>query len=102
MKHFSMIRSFHAADLLTMAKRRLRRAGDLPGHAFQATGGAALWIAAALAPLALVFDVLDGRARPPAPTASRRSPRARFARRSSSRSASRRRRSPTRSGSTPH
>jgi CDP-diacylglycerol--serine O-phosphatidyltransferase len=62
MKHFSMIRSFHAADLFTMANGGCGVVAVF--HAMQYQGGgsrAALWIAAALIPLAIVFDVLDGR-----------------------------------------
>ena len=62
MKHFSMIRSFHAADLFTMANGGCGVLAVF--HAMQYHGGgshAALWIAAALIPLAIVFDVLDGR-----------------------------------------
>jgi CDP-diacylglycerol--serine O-phosphatidyltransferase len=62
MKHFSMIRSFHAADLLTMANGGCGVLAVF--HAMQHHGGGsatALWIAAALIPLAVVFDVLDGR-----------------------------------------
>lgn len=61
-KHFSMIRSFHLADLITIgngccgmgavfqAMRFLRE--QAPMH---------IYIAAALIPLAIVLDVLDGR-----------------------------------------
>jgi CDP-diacylglycerol--serine O-phosphatidyltransferase len=62
MKHFSMLRSFHAADLLTMANGACGVLAVF--HAMQFHGGgdrAALAIAAALIPLAIVFDVLDGR-----------------------------------------
>lgn len=62
MKHFSMIRSFHAADLLTMANGGCGVLAVFHAMRFHAGGDpAALWIAAALVPLALVFDVLDGR-----------------------------------------
>ena len=61
MKHFSMIRSFHAADLLTMANGGCGVLAIFHAMQFHASGGAALWVAAALVPLAIVFDVLDGR-----------------------------------------
>ena len=61
-KHFSMIRSFQLADLFTIANgccglaamfHSMRYVDSLePGH---------LYLAAALIPLAVVFDVLDGR-----------------------------------------
>lgn len=61
-KHFSMLRSFHLADLLTIANGccgilAIFHAmqfieNDKPGR---------LWIAAALIPLAAIFDLLDGR-----------------------------------------
>ena len=62
MKHFSMIRSFHGADLLTMANGGCGVLAVFHAMQFHGDGGvAALWIAAALVPLAIVFDVLDGR-----------------------------------------
>ena len=61
MKHFSMIRSFHAADLFTMANGGCGVLAVFQAMQFHAGGGAALWVAAALVPLAIVFDVLDGR-----------------------------------------
>jgi CDP-diacylglycerol--serine O-phosphatidyltransferase len=61
-KHFSMIRSFHLADFLTLGNAAcgaaaifltMRYAASLdPRHFF---------LAAAMAPLAFLFDVLDGR-----------------------------------------
>lgn len=61
-KRFSMIRSFHLADLFTIGNgccgiaavfHAMRYVDSLePGH---------LYVAAALIPLAVVFDVLDGR-----------------------------------------
>lgn len=62
MKHFSMLRSFHTADLFTMANGGCGVLAVF--HAMQFHGGGghyALWIAAALVLLAIVFDVLDGR-----------------------------------------
>ncbi len=62
MKHFSMIRSFHTADLLTMANGGCGVLAVFHAMQFHANGNpVALWIAAALIPLAIVFDVLDGR-----------------------------------------
>ena len=62
MKHFSMLRSFHAADLFTMANGGCGVLAIFGAMRFRADGEAsALWIAAALVPLAIVFDVLDGR-----------------------------------------
>jgi CDP-diacylglycerol--serine O-phosphatidyltransferase len=62
MKHFSMIRGFHAADLFTMANGGCGVLAVFHAMQHLAGGGAAaLWIAAALIPLAVVFDVLDGR-----------------------------------------
>jgi CDP-diacylglycerol---serine O-phosphatidyltransferase len=61
-RHFSMLRGFHLADFFTLGNAACGVGGvflalaymasDLPAHFF---------IAAALAPAALVFDVLDGR-----------------------------------------
>jgi CDP-diacylglycerol--serine O-phosphatidyltransferase len=62
MKHFSMIRSFHVADLFTMANGGcgvLAVFFAMRALATDASGW--LWAAAALVPLAIVFDVLDGR-----------------------------------------
>lgn len=62
MKHFSMLRSFHAADLFTMANGACGVLAIFEAMRFRAEGAAAaLWTAAALVPLAVVFDVLDGR-----------------------------------------
>lgn len=62
MKHFSMIRSFHAADLFTMANGGCGVVAVFQAMQFRATGArGALWLAVALVPLAIVFDVLDGR-----------------------------------------
>ena len=60
--HFSMIRGFHLADVFTLGNAAcgvaavLMAMRSLAGHD---TGG--LLVAAAFAPAALVFDVLDGR-----------------------------------------
>jgi len=62
MKHFSMIRSFHAADLFTMANGGCGVLAVFHAMQFHAGGERfALWIATALIPLAIIFDVLDGR-----------------------------------------
>ena len=61
-KHFSMIRSFHLADLFTIANGCCGVAALFEAMKFLATQ--ARWhldLAALLIPLALVFDVLDGR-----------------------------------------
>ncbi len=61
-RHFSMIRGFHLADLFTIGNgfcgvgaifASLRYVGGAPAWH--------LWLAAALVPLAIVFDFLDGR-----------------------------------------
>lgn len=62
MKHFSMLRSFHAADLFTIANGCCGMLAVFSAMRALADGdGRALYIAAALVPLAIVFDVLDGR-----------------------------------------
>src|SRR5262250_2976377 len=61
-RHFSMIRSFHLADLFTIANGFCGVAAIFEAMRFLA--GQDRWhiyAAAALIPLALVFDVLDGR-----------------------------------------
>src|SRR6185436_17790875 len=61
-RHFSMIRGFHLADLFTLANAGCGVASIFASMTFVATGPmSAFFVAAALAPLALVFDVLDGR-----------------------------------------
>lgn len=61
-RHFSMIRSFHLADFLTLANAACGVASILLAMAYKggAPQGYFYW-SAAMAPLALVFDVLDGR-----------------------------------------
>jgi len=61
-KHFSMIRGFHLADLFTLANAACGMGGVLLAMAFVGSQslGHFLW-AAAMAPAAFVFDVLDGR-----------------------------------------
>ena len=61
-RHFSMIRSFHLADLFTMANGFCGVAAIF--EAMKYLSGHDAWrayLAALLIPLALVFDVLDGR-----------------------------------------
>jgi CDP-diacylglycerol--serine O-phosphatidyltransferase len=61
-RHFSMIRGFHLADLFTLANAGCGMASLFASMTFVATGPmAAFFVAAGLAPLALVFDALDGR-----------------------------------------
>jgi len=60
-KHFSMIRSFQLADLFTIANGCCGMGAIFHAMRFQDAGlPRHLWIAAALVPLALLFDVLDG------------------------------------------
>lgn len=61
-RHFSMIRGFHLADFFTLANAACGVGGVLAAMHYVATGAlGAFMLAAALAPAALVFDVLDGR-----------------------------------------
>ena len=61
-KHFSMIRAFHLADVFTLANAACGVAGVGMAMRALATGRIGdLLIAAAFAPAALLFDVLDGR-----------------------------------------
>ena len=61
-KHFSMIRSFHLADFLTLGNAACGAAGVFLAMRYLQSGEAAhLLIAAAMAPAAFAFDVLDGR-----------------------------------------
>ena len=60
--HFSMIRGFHLADLFTLGNAACGVAGVLMAMRFLASRDRAdLLVAAAFAPAALLFDVLDGR-----------------------------------------
>ena len=62
MKHFSMIRGFHMADFFTLANAACGALMVFFAAATTATHSAAhFYAAAAMAPAALVFDVLDGR-----------------------------------------
>jgi CDP-diacylglycerol--serine O-phosphatidyltransferase len=61
-RHFSMLRDFHLADLFTFANGFCGVAALFASMRFLATGDRRyLYGAALLVPLALVFDVLDGR-----------------------------------------
>jgi len=61
-RHFSMIRGFHLADLFTLANAGCGVCSLFASMSFVAAGQmAAFFGAVALAPLALVFDALDGR-----------------------------------------
>jgi CDP-diacylglycerol--serine O-phosphatidyltransferase len=61
-KHFSMIRSFHLADFLTLANAACGVGAIFCAMAYLSGAAPAVFFAAAaLAPAALVFDVLDGR-----------------------------------------
>ncbi len=61
-RHFSMLRSFHLADLFTIANGACGVAAIFRAMRHVSTGHPRdLYLAAALVPLAIVFDVLDGR-----------------------------------------
>lgn len=62
-RHFSMLRDFHLADLLTLANGCCGVAAVFGAINFVESSADArlLYGAAALVPLALLFDVLDGR-----------------------------------------
>jgi CDP-diacylglycerol--serine O-phosphatidyltransferase len=61
-KHFSMLRGFHLADVFTLANAACGVAGVLMAMRFLVTRqDGDLLIAAAFAPAAFVFDILDGR-----------------------------------------
>ena len=61
-RHFSLVRSFHAADWFTIANAFCGMGAVLAVMAWLASGeDARLWLAMALVPLALFFDVMDGR-----------------------------------------
>jgi CDP-diacylglycerol--serine O-phosphatidyltransferase len=60
--HFSMIRGFHLADFFTLGNAACGVAGVLMAMRFLASRDSVdLLIAAAFAPAAFIFDVLDGR-----------------------------------------
>ena len=61
-KHFSMIRGFHLADFLTLGNAACGMAAVFLAMIYVSTQTAAHFLAAAaMAPAALIFDVLDGR-----------------------------------------
>jgi CDP-diacylglycerol---serine O-phosphatidyltransferase len=61
-RHFSMLRDFHVADFLTLANGFCGVLAVFQSMLYVARGERLhLYIAAALVPIALVFDVLDGR-----------------------------------------
>ena len=61
-KHFSMIRGFHLADLFTLANAGCGVAGVFLAMVYVSSQSlAAFYAAAAMAPAAFLFDVLDGR-----------------------------------------
>jgi CDP-diacylglycerol--serine O-phosphatidyltransferase len=61
-RHFSMLRGFHLADVFTLANAACGVAAVLMAMRFLSTRQSTdLLLAAAFAPAALVFDVLDGR-----------------------------------------
>jgi len=60
-RHFSMIREFHLADFLTLANAACGTGAVFLAMLYTGTGAPAYFFAAtALAPLAFLFDVLDG------------------------------------------
>jgi CDP-diacylglycerol---serine O-phosphatidyltransferase len=61
-KHFSMIRSFQLADFFTIANGFCGMLAIFEAMTFLSTGAPwHLYLAAVLVPVALIFDVLDGR-----------------------------------------
>jgi CDP-diacylglycerol--serine O-phosphatidyltransferase len=61
-RHFSMVREFHLADFFTLGNASCGVGAVLLALAFMASKDLAhFYAAAALAPLAFLFDVLDGR-----------------------------------------
>jgi CDP-diacylglycerol--serine O-phosphatidyltransferase len=61
-RHFSMVREFHLADFFTLGNAACGIGAVLFAMLFMASGSKAHFLfAAALAPLAFLFDVLDGR-----------------------------------------
>src|SRR5437762_10844418 len=61
-RHFSMIRSFHLADLFTIANGFCGVAAIFEAMKYLSTHDTRhIYLAALLVPVALVFDVLDGR-----------------------------------------
>jgi CDP-diacylglycerol--serine O-phosphatidyltransferase len=61
-RHFSMLRGFHLADFFTLGNAACGVGAVMLAMLYMASGDARhFFIAAALAPTAFVFDVLDGR-----------------------------------------
>ena len=61
-KHFSMLRGFHLADFLTLGNAACGVAAVFLTMLYVASGAPAhFFLAAAMAPAAFIFDVLDGR-----------------------------------------
>ena len=61
-RHFSMIRGFHLADLFTLANAACGMASVFASMTYLVSPTIGVFtLAAALVPLALVFDALDGR-----------------------------------------
>jgi CDP-diacylglycerol---serine O-phosphatidyltransferase len=61
-RHFSMIRSFHLADVFTLLNGFLGAGAVLAFMRFAVEGqNKHFWLGAALLPLALIMDILDGR-----------------------------------------
>ncbi|MEJ8839301.1 CDP-alcohol phosphatidyltransferase family protein [Ramlibacter sp. AN1133] len=61
-RHFSMVREFHLADFFTLGNAACGVGAILLAMMFMASGDRAHFLfAAALAPAAFIFDVLDGR-----------------------------------------
>src|SRR5690349_9973720 len=61
-RHFSMIREMHLADVFTLGNAASGVAGVFCAMVYLATGSLGYFFAAAvLAPVAFIFDVLDGR-----------------------------------------
>jgi len=61
-RHFSMIRSFHAADAITLSNGFLGAGAVLAFMRFMIDQRVAFfWLGTALLPIALVMDALDGR-----------------------------------------
>ena len=61
-RHFSMIRGFHLADFFTLANAACGAAAVFAAMLYVAGHATShFYLAAAMAPAALVFDVLDGR-----------------------------------------
>ena len=61
-RHFSLLRGFHLADFLTLGNAACGMASVLLAMRYVGSGDLSHFVwAAVMAPLALAFDVLDGR-----------------------------------------